>query len=206
MFHIAQPLLDGRISEAEWLEDCELLQAAYDRNAVLQRLCTELREHTARQTSLINRLYSALALFFCCLCVLLDAKSELHCLTADVYRQRQAVLTAYVDTMCRKYQYRQLNVSVEHDVDGASWLAVRLEQTTTSDGEEITEEARLAARHARSRSHQRRKSASMMGESKRILSASSKVQVHPYLPPAIVLPVENEEAEGAQQAEVAPQS
>ena len=188
---LCQPLLDGRISEAEWHEDCELLQAAYDRSVVLQRLRTHLRQHTVRQSSLLTRLYTALSLVVCCFCVLLDAKSEQLQLTVDVGRQRHAVLTAYVETMNRKYQYRQLTIAFEHDnydvgkvsdgASGAHWFAVRLEQTSPSDRNGIGEEAKTAAQHARGRSHQRQKSASVMGYNKRLLSASSMVQVRPTL-------------------------
>ena len=196
-----QPLLEGRISVSEWLEDCELLQAAYDRNAILKRLRTQLHHHTQRQTRLLPRLYTALSLAVCCFCVLLDSQSEQLRLTVDVCRQRHAVLVAYVETMNRKYQYRQLSVSFEHDggvgggagAAGVHWFAIRLLSTSPSDGAGIGEEAIVAGRHARCRSHQRQKSASLMGQTKRLLSASSQVQVHPYLPPAIVLPTDNED-------------
>jgi len=211
-----QPLLDGRITEAEWLEDCELLQAAYDRNTILKRLRIQLTTHTTRQHTTLYRLYTALSLLVCCFCILLDDKAEQLRLTTDVARQRHAVLTAYVETMNRKYQYRQLRIAFECDgneredggsMKGASacgvsyWFAVRLEQTSPSDRDGIGEEATVAARHARSRSHQRQKSASLMGQTKRLLSASSKVQVHPYLPPAIVLPADNDDIEAREAME-----
>ena len=194
-----QSLLDGRISESEWLEDCELLQAAYDRNAILQRLRTQLHQHITRQSHPLSRLCSILSLLVCCFCLLLDGKSEQLRLTADVCRQRHAVLVAYVETMNRKYQYRQLSVSFEYDECGrCHWFAVRLQRTTPSDRAGIGEEAAVAGRHARGRSHQRQKSASLMGHSKRLLSGSSMVQVHPYLPPAIVLPADGDDAETQQ--------
>ena len=189
-----QPLLEGRISVSEWLEDCELLQAAYDRNAILNRLRAHLHAHTSRQRGLLHRLCTALSFLACCFCLALQDNAELLRLTADVCRQRHAVLAAYVETMNRKYQFRQLRVSLQHDeAETAHWLAVRLQSASPTDRAGIGEEARLAGRHARGRSHQRTKSASLMGEAKRALTGSAMVQVHPYIAPAIVLPLDSDE-------------